>query len=281
MLAGVGAVAALGVGWATFSSLRSRPVSEELATASSPWGSPREHVQLQRDMASVPIADWAGVRSQFIDAIGSDVADPKEVVSAEAEASLIETLSLYIQAWSAPSTDAYMKIVSDEDTSWLDPDDRTWARIEHALQTRHGVAADRSVPGEAMRLLVDDWMLGNGHRWTEIGQGDRGVRVLFDRTSSESGLRTVLLAERAGVKEYSFTTGGGAHSLRMREPARSPARILREQDFLDYAQVVVRVGTEGGKVGYWHSTWYYDPMNKRWLNDRSTMESFHGLAMLY
>ncbi len=277
----IAAAAALSVGWLTFSIFRGKPVSESLGVASSPWGAPREHVQLQREVDSVPMSDGEGIRSQLLLAVGDDIADPAGIVSEDAALSLVDTIQGYMDAWSAASADTYMKLVSREPTRWIDPDNRVWARIEHALQERHGITPDRSRPEEAMRILVDDWMLGNGNRWVAIGRAGRGARIFFDRATSESGLRTALLAERLGIDEYSFTTGGGAHSLRMRKPLPSPARLLRDHGFIDYAQVIVQARTEGGKVGYWHSTWYYDPSSRRWLNAQSVMESFHGLPMVY
>jgi len=279
----VGLTAAIVAGYFGYRAVQGRPVDKSLKPAPSVWGPPKEHMKVLAKVPTIDPTDGAVMRAELERAL--EIADDASAAFDGAPRdALLDTLSRYIAALTATSPESYLAIADSEPTAWIGPDDDVWLPIDDACMFFLRSPADRSDPrGTLAQMLVPArFSIDPRHkhvRYARIGTTSRGMRILVAKGMTLDQLSMPLLAERFGRDEYEYWTRGGRHSIRFRNPIVSPNDILRRHKSLLYAQAVVLLMTANDKPGVWHSTWYWDPDAKAWLNSDYAVESYHSAAL--
>lgn len=265
---------------------RPRAISPELVASKPAWGSSRAHSELLRGVPSIAVEGRDALAPVLDSAL--ELSPTSEArLTPEARAALSLKVSDYLGAFASESPEAYLQLAARETTAWIDPTADAWKPIDHAMEFYYKKKADRGAPWAALAALLDQSANRDRARFTRIGTGPRGMRLLVEFGRTASDVERALLHERGGtddaarVAELEYWTRGGAHGIRFREPQRSVEDIVRAHRGVLFVQTAIVVLTAEGKPGVWHGTWYWDPDAGEWLNRRSFIESFHGLIMYY
>lgn len=276
----IAVVLAVASGVLVYRALAPRPISRALLPVKSSVGTPLEHAALWLKAPTLATADSSACR----DALSASVEPAPECAGRWTDAhkqALVDTLSAYLGAFSAPTPDQYLKIVDSEPTRWIDPSAHAWAAVDYCLQYYHQRDADRGKPRQALADLLATRRFAPGHSFARMGTGPRGARVLVGYSRTPDKLTLPLVFERDGFAEYEYWYHGGYHGLRLREPTRSAEQIVREHGGVLYAQSEMVVVTEAGKPVVVHGTWYWDPDGRCWLNRQLALESYSAEPIFY
>lgn len=283
--AGVGLLVLVGAALAYWNT-RPRAISPELLPPKPAWGSSRAHSELLRSVPSIAVEGRDALAPVLESALELSAASEARLTP-EARAALSLKVSGYLEAFASESPEAYLRLAAREPTAWIEPTADVWKPIDYAMEFYYKKKADRGAPREALAALLDQNANRDRARFTRIGTGPRGMRVLVEFGRTAADVERALLYERGGtddasrLAELEYWTRGGSHGIRFREPRRSVEDIVRAHRGVLFVQSAIVVLTAEGKPGVWHSTWYWDPDAGEWLNRRSYMESFHGLIMYY
>lgn len=279
--------AALGSGLLIWTALRPRRVSPSMMEVGERrFGAPKVHADLLRQVPMVDVS--GGDREANLAEVGAALAsvamapvDEPSSLSAEAEASLIETTVGYIDAMTRPSSSAYMSLAKREPTAWIDPKDARWDFIDDAVEYGYGRPANRDDPQGELQAVYDFYRGRGGASLSKVSVDPRGLVVIFEHGRTATDLERSLILERLGSDSHEFLNGGGANQLRFRDPTTSVKDVLRRHHEILFAQTAVLLETEDGKPGVWHATWYWDPESGQWLNQSTRMESYYVMGMFY
>lgn len=257
-----------------------RPVSSAHAPRPSKWGSTKDHMKTLLDAPMIEKQDHAGYAEIVDNAIEPPLEDDEARLTHEARRALVDLLSTYLEALTAATPDKYMAIADSEPTEWIKPTDSAWKTIGPRYEYVYGRPPDRNDPRGVLRDLLASDRFADGRRYVRIGTGKRGLRVLVAFTRTAGNLDYPIIAARDGYDEYEYWTKGGAHGLRFREPTRTAHGIAKRHHGVLYAQASVVLVSEEGRPAVWHSTWYWDPNENRWLNHAYWGEGYYTDALV-
>lgn len=212
-----------------------------------------------------------------------DARKPDPPASSEALESLHRTLIEHVRAVTAETSEPYLALADREPTQWIGPGADAWNAIDSVMQHNWNRTGRRNdARGELALMMERFWFGPEGNRFVGMAAGGDGMVVLSGTTRIAVDVGRPMLYELLEPERYEWYRFPGYRVIRTREAIMTPRDIIRRDGRVQYAHTAIVLRAADGNTGQWWATWFYDPLQDRWLNQESGLRSgWRDMAWFY
>lgn len=199
-----------------------------------------------------------------------------EITPQSRQDGLVAILVDSLIARASPDPSAYLALASGDRTArWTTPADRDWERLRVWYDSKGLELSQDNLP-VALRHYIED-EAAKGNTLNGVAADPRGGRLLAYRVHSADQVDYELISRTSPADMDYWFTNEGHSSSRFRLPVRSLDDVLDAEGFADIVDVGLLVRSSNDPY-HLHTTWYWDPSLRAWMNLRVVRKGWHAFV---